>query len=45
MLEGVVGSGIHGDIAIDDLTLLNGKCCKKYGDGKLYSSKPLKSEK
>ena len=34
VLEGVVGKGFHGDIAVDDLSLQDGEeCLTIYGNG------------
>lgn len=34
VLEGVVGKGVHGDIAVDDLSLQDGdECHTIYGNG------------
>ena len=34
MIEGVRGNGVHGDIALDDLLILDGENCQPvYGNG------------
>lgn len=39
MIEGVRGNGVHGDIALDDLLILDGENCQTvYGNGQLSIS-------
>ena len=39
LIEGVIGGGSSGDIAIDDITVLTGSCIKIVKQGKLNLKK------